>query len=473
MIKKNGLIIGGYKAIGKTTLAKEYSNVIDLESSGYEYIIDDELKKLSVEERKGIESRKKNPDYPLNYYNKIIEESNKGKIVLFACKKEIVDLLNENDNKYYIVYPKEEMLDEIIERSKNRGNNERFVSRIKEVYKADYPNNSKNIIWLNKGEFLKEVLIKNKLLPRKSILDNVLETCKYVEENSKHVKINYPRLDEIIKSINITNNKHWLESNPQGILDMPPVDIINFLLILHTIGDYCFWGEPKWEIETETGKLDGSFAMIYLLIKRLKENKSFEMSKKEFKDYLKGNVDIPLIDKRYESLKEVNNYLKNNNFYEEIRPLTKDIDLLNYLVNTFSFLTDKSEYKGKTICFYKRAQLLTSDILYIRKLKENIEVDRSNIVGCADYKIPQVMHCYGILEFNNELEGLLENKTLIDKDSEMEVEIRANDIVVIDYIARKLNNKLDRMDINDYIWTLGQDKSKISKNYHRTLTDKY
>lgn len=473
MKKKTGLIIGGYKAIGKTTLAKEYENVIDLESSNYEYVLDEELKKLSIEERKGLKTRKKNKDYPLNYYNKIIEESNNGKIVLFACKKEIVDLLNENKKEYYIVYPKENMLDEIIERSKKRGNNEQFTSRIREVYQNDYPYNSKNIIWLEKGEYLKDVLIKNKLLPDKTILENVLETCKYVEKNSKYVKINYNKIDEIIKTFKITSNKHWLEDNPFKILDKSSKEIINFLLILHTIGDYCFWGEPKWEIETEEGKLDGSFAMIYLLTKRFMSKKSFKMTKKEFKEFLKGNVDIPLINERYESLQEVCKYIEKHDFYEEIRNLTKDIDLINYLIKTFSFLKDTSIYKDKTIYFYKRAQLLTSDILYIREIKENIDVDRSKIVGCADYKIPQVMHCYGMLEFSEELDNLIKNRILIEKDSEMEIEIRANDIVVIDYIASKIKGNITRMDVNDYIWTLGQDKSKITQNYHRTLTDKY
>lgn len=159
-----GLIIGGYKAIGKSTLATKYENVLDLESSNYEYIIDEELLKLSVEERKGLKSRKKNPDYPMNYYEKILEESNNGKIVLFACKKEIVDLLNENNIDYYIVYPEEDMLDEIIDRSKKRGNNEQFTSRIRQVYKDDYPHNSKNVIWLKRGQFLEEVLLENNLL---------------------------------------------------------------------------------------------------------------------------------------------------------------------------------------------------------------------------------------------------------------------------------------------------------------------
>lgn len=473
MKKNKGLIIGGYKAIGKSTLAKEYDNIIDLESSYYEYIIDKELKKLSVEERKGIKSRKKNPDYPLNYYNKIIEESNKGNIVLFACKKEIVDLLNENKDDYYIVYPKEEMLEEIIERSKKRGNNEQFISRIKEVYYDDYPHNSKNIIWLESGEYLKDVLISNKLIPSKGIVENVLETCKYVSNNSKYVKINYERINEIIANIDLSKNKHWLESNPFNILDKSSKEIVNFLLILHTIGDYCFWGTPKWEIETSEGKLDGSFAMIYILTKRLNDNKSFKMTKKEFKEFLKGNVDIPLINERYESLKEVNKYLENNDFYEKIKDYTKDTDLLNYMINTFSFFKDISNYKDQTVYFYKRAQLITSDILYVRELKEKIKVDRTNLVGCADYKIPQVMNSYGMLEYNDELTNLINSQTLIEKDSEMEIELRANDIVVIDYIANKLGNRYTRMDINDYIWLLGQDKTKMIKYYHRTLTDKY
>ena len=55
----------------------------------------------------------------------------------------------------------------------------------------------------------------------------------------------------------------------------------------------------------------------------------------------------------------------------------------------------------------------------------------------------------------------------------MEVEIRANDIVVIDYIYEKLNGEVCRMDINDYIWLLGQDKRVVNKNYHRTKTIHY
>ena len=163
-----GILIGGFKAIGKSTLAKKYSNVIDVESSNFEYLIDEELKKISVEQRKGLKSRTKNPDYPLNYYNELISNLKKNHIVLFANKTEVVELLNKNNIDYYIVWPEENMLDEIIDRSKKRGNNERFISRIKQVYYEDFPKNNDKVIWLKKGQYLEDVLIEKGIIEIKN-----------------------------------------------------------------------------------------------------------------------------------------------------------------------------------------------------------------------------------------------------------------------------------------------------------------
>ena len=106
-------------------------------------------------------------------------------------------------------------------------------------------------------------------------------------------------------------------------------------------------------------------------------------------------------------------------------------------------------------------------------MSENIQVDYSNLLGCADYKIPQVMNSLGMLDYDYNLEYKLATRVEIEEGDPMEVEIRANDLVVIDYIYEKLDGKVCRMDINDYIWLLGQDKSKINKNYHRTKTIHY
>lgn len=123
--ENSGILIGGFKAIGKSTLSKKYSNVIDLESSNFEYIIDENIKNIPVEQRKGLKNRIKNPEYPLNYYNELI--------------------------------------------SNKKRNNEEFVSRVKEVYYADFPKDFEKVIWLQKGQYLEDVLIKKGIIDINSI----------------------------------------------------------------------------------------------------------------------------------------------------------------------------------------------------------------------------------------------------------------------------------------------------------------
>lgn len=308
-----------------------------------------------------------------------------------------------------------------------------------------------------------------------NLLNRIKESSKYVSDNSKYVKINYEKIDEIIEGGEFNTIRYWLDTNPFNILDMNYRDIVNCLLLYHTIGDYCFWGDPKWEIDTEVGKLDGSYAIMYILINRFRNNNDMNMSYEEFANMLKGNVEIPLLKERYNCLVEMNKYLDSigKDFYDEIKDLKVDIDLLDYVVSIFSYFKDETNYDGVNVYFYKRAQLLVSDVLHVRKMLENIEVDYSNLMGCADYKIPQVMNSLGMLEYEYDLEYKLARKEELEEDSIEEIEIRANDLVVIDYIYEKLNREVCRMDINDYIWLLGQDKSKINKNYHRTKTIHY
>lgn len=309
-----------------------------------------------------------------------------------------------------------------------------------------------------------------------TVMEKILNSVKYVSDNSSYVKINYDVIDKIINSDGIRSSKYWMESNPFGLLDMELRDIINFLLVYHTIGLCCFWGEPKWELNTLDGqKTDGSFGLIYALIDVFRNGMNYDMSYQEFKEMLKGNVDIPLVEERYDCFVRMREYLKgiNGDFYDQIKDINDDVTLLDYIIDHFEYLEDISEYKGRKVFFYKKAQLFTSDILNVKKLVGHITVDLSHLVGCADYKIPQVMRCLGMLEFNEELSNLVDSLTLIPSGSEMEVEIRANDIVVIDYIYRKLNADVTRININDYIWLLGQDKSKMTKPYHRTRTMNY
>ena len=308
-----------------------------------------------------------------------------------------------------------------------------------------------------------------------NLIDHLNNSYIPVCDNSKNVKINYSKIDEMINKIRNSSVAYWLDSNPYGLMDMDVKSIINFLFVYHAIGDYCFWGDPKWEIQTDLGTMDGSYAIMYLILNRFKENTDFEMNFDEFKKLLKGNVEIPLLEDRYNNLVEMNAFIQKNgkSFYNLIKNLNVDSNLFEFIVSNLNYFKDVSMYDGKEVLFYKRAQLLTSDILHVREKKEKAAVDYSHLIGCADYKIPQVMRCYGMLEFSDSLSNKVDNKVEIEDGSIEEIEIRANTLKVIDYIYKKLDKNYSRMDINDFIWLLGQDKSKMTKPYHRTLTKHY
>ena len=310
------------------------------------------------------------------------------------------------------------------------------------------------------------------------MLDKIIKSCKYVANNSKSVKINETNLEKFIGKIKKVETEHWLAFSPYNLLDLPTETIINFLLVYEAI-DFSFWGNPKWTIDTDNGKEDGSIALLYAILKYVKERNTTDFSnitKDEFREILKGNVEIPLFEERYHIIRDVSKIVNENmngNFYEFIKGITIDMELFNIIIKYFPNFKDERKYREKTIYFYKLAQLLTSDILHIRELKENIKVDYSHLVGCSDYKIPQVMRGLGILEYSDKLSNIIDNKKEIEVNSEYEIEIRANMLVAIDLIKKKLENKVCAIDINDYIWSQGRNKTIELKPYHLTRNTNY
>lgn len=309
------------------------------------------------------------------------------------------------------------------------------------------------------------------------MLNKIISSTEYVMKNSKHVKINYDKLNDFIKNIKCDDLRNWLLYNPYNLLDLNIEEIINFLLIFEAI-DYSFWGDPKWTIKTESGLKDGSDALLYAMLKYAKENGTTDLINltfDEFKKMLMGNVEIPLLEKRYNTIvniRKVVNEKMNGNFYKYIYNITTDVELFNIIVSNFESFKDERIYNGMTIYFYKLAQLLTSDILHIRENLENIKVDYSNLIGCADYKIPQTLRALGIIEYSKELSDIIDNKVEIDISSIYEVEIRASQIVVIEYIKKKIENAIS-IDINDFLFIYSKKVKNIVKPYHLCRNTNY
>ena len=308
------------------------------------------------------------------------------------------------------------------------------------------------------------------------MFNEIIESNKYVIENAKYIQINKDEIKKFANGIQEVNIKNWLYNSPYNLLDENVETIITFLLYFEAI-DFSFWGSPKWQIETSNGKEDGSMALMYAMLRYIRENKTFDnLTKEKFKKYLQGNIDIPLLEERYQIIKNINkvvNEKMDGNFYNAVCKLTSDEELFSFIIDNFEDFKDVRTYQGKIIYFYKLAQLLTSDILHIREKKENIKVDYAHLVGCSDYKIPQGLRALNLVKYNKELADIVDNKIEIKENSTYEVEIRATVIYVIDEIKKLLNNKINAIELNDYIWLMSKNKELPKRPYHLTRTTNY
>ena len=156
------IIIAGFATCGKSVLGRKYKNVLDLESSVYRYANYD--KSLSVEERKGTK-REINSLWPQNYYDAIKDAVEEYDIVLVQLKPEHFDYFDKHSIKYSIAYPSLDSWNVVEKRCIDRGNNENFIKRLKEVfipfYEDSIKRNYQKLYMLNDNETLEDVLKNN------------------------------------------------------------------------------------------------------------------------------------------------------------------------------------------------------------------------------------------------------------------------------------------------------------------------
>lgn len=166
-----GIIISGFGGVGKTVLAKKYSNVIDLESSPYKYIYDD-ISENNYEALKGKKDRILNEDYPKNYIDAIKNACKKYDIVCVRYNgDEKIDFYDTFGLNYIVCCPTKEAYKDYDKKFKARGNSDEWIKKNKKLFKISY-RRCKNFegekIFLEKGETLESALLKRgyKLTPR-------------------------------------------------------------------------------------------------------------------------------------------------------------------------------------------------------------------------------------------------------------------------------------------------------------------
>jgi len=160
------------------------------------------------------------------------------------------------------------------------------------------------------------------------------------------------------------------------------------------------------------------------------------------------------------------------------------VDLVELIVKKFPSYRDEAVYHGQRVSFYKRAQILVSDIwgcLNGHGLGHFTDMD--GLTMFADYRVPQVLSHEGVLVYSPELKTRLDRKEEIPFGDEDECEIRAGSILAVHLIVNQANEKIPlEKDTGDggqrlnaplvdvYLWRKRRQQSQIYEQtpFHRT-----
>jgi hypothetical protein len=131
------------------------------------------------------------------------------------------------------------------------------------------------------------------------------------------------------------------------------------------------------------------------------------------------------------------------------------VGLVNLFVSLFP-LTFRDEYSllqngiPQRICFYKKAQLVVSEI-FLRfssstaagEISENfLFPDIDELTGFVDNVVVAMLRRYGIIQCTNELSEKISKEEAIEKGSEEEIALRACGVHGIEVLVKHLNEKL-------------------------------
>ncbi|UYV72396.1 C9orf64 [Cordylochernes scorpioides] len=195
---------------------------------------------------------------------------------------------------------------------------------------------------------------------------------------------------------------------------------------------------------------------------------------------------MPLLPLRHQLLKESGSILiqkYGGSFINCIKECDHSAEkLVKLLVDNFPSYRDEAVYEGQKVCrvsLYKRAQIVAADLWACfegQGLGRFDDID--TLTMFADYRVPQVLNYYGVLEYSPELRKMIQENIPMENGSPMEVEIRGNTIWAVELICQELKSRLSSSTdivinpsiVDYYLWEhrIAKAKEMASVGFHKT-----
>ena len=188
----------------------------------------------------------------------------------------------------------------------------------------------------------------------------------------------------------------------------------------------------------------------------------------------RGTIEMPMLDERVEVLNEAGRVLVESyqgRFHRFVRSCAPAMyaggdGLLERLVTEFPRFDDTSTYHGADVHILKLAQLgLWTLHMALQSTGEWRLADLSKMTAFADYIVPVALEVMGIFEYGTDLASRIAGGVLIERDSDEEIEIRANTL----YATALLTDAVNALRPPDLRLVIPQVDFRLWSSYHATF----
>lgn len=318
----------------------------------------------------------------------------------------------------------------------------------------------------------------------------VLESTRRVVDRARHVAVDRDAVRALAERLAGRGVEapewrvwpHWWPESPGD-----STRAADYVLVLDAL-NFCFWGEPRWRVTFEGQLLDGYWALAACLRRSIEAGVPLldpeylaAFDEIAARRLFEGEAEIPLLAERIANLREVGQGLlaAGGSFATVIEGAGGSGEaLVAEMIRRFPSFDDTALYDGEPVRFYKRAQILVSDLHGIYAgYGLGAFTDLERLTAFADYKIPQVLREAGILVYDDALAATVDSQTLIPPGDPREVEIRAGTVWGCELLRQELGSlsagpPLRTFEVDWLLWSDAQGRA-IARPYHRTRTIYY
>jgi hypothetical protein len=255
--------------------------------------------------------------------------------------------------------------------------------------------------------------------------------------------------------------------------------------------NHCFWpdvGAPVWTVSYQGTDYSGYWGLVASL-KRAHQagfpitaaETLAAISAEDLHTVFAGEGEIPLFDQRLINLHEAGRVLLEQWDGDVVHLVeaaqgsaVRAVGLLTASVPSFR---DEAWHGGLKVYFWKRAQIFAADLYHAFSGRAwGSFHDIHQLSAFADYKLPQVLRQLGIISYHADLAATVDAQRELAAGSEPEVEIRAFTIRAVEALRTTFllhGKQATSMQIDNWLWQLGQRQDFRHQPYHRCRTIYY